>query len=45
MWSLDLQNVTNAQNPAFRYFDSRKGEVITKYQLGIIPNLSYRIEF
>ncbi|MBX2983192.1 MAG: TonB-dependent receptor [Flavobacteriales bacterium] len=45
MWSLDLQNVTNAQNEAFRYYDSRKGEVITKYQLGIIPNLSYRIEF
>ncbi|MBK6409329.1 MAG: TonB-dependent receptor [Flavobacteriales bacterium] len=45
MWSVDLQNVTNARNPAFRYFDSRKGEVITKYQLGIIPNLSYRIEF
>lgn len=45
MWSLDLQNVTNARNPAFRYYDSRKGEVVTKYQLGIIPNLSYRIEF
>ena len=45
MWSVDLQNVTNAQNPAFRYYDSRKGEVVTKYQLGIIPNLSYRIEF
>jgi hypothetical protein len=45
MWSVDLQNVTNAQNEAFRYFDFRKGEVVTKYQLGIIPNLSYRIEF
>lgn len=45
MWSVDLQNVTNAQNAAFRYFDVRKDEVITKYQLGIIPNLSYRIEF
>ncbi len=45
MWSLDLQNATNAQNEAFRYYDARKGEVVTKYQLGIIPNLSYRIEF
>ncbi|MBZ0207796.1 MAG: TonB-dependent receptor [Flavobacteriales bacterium] len=45
LWSLDIQNVTNAQNEAFRYYDSRKGEVVTKYQLGIIPNLSYRIEF
>jgi len=45
MWSLDLQNVTNAQNVAYTYFDFRKGEEVTKYQLGIIPNLSYRIEF
>jgi len=45
MWALDLQNVTNAQNEAYRYFDTRKNEVVTKYQLGLIPNLSYRIEF
>ncbi|MBP8823785.1 MAG: carboxypeptidase regulatory-like domain-containing protein [Flavobacteriales bacterium] len=45
MWSVDLQNVTDAQNAAFRHYDHRKGEVITRYQLGIIPNLSYRIEF
>ena len=45
LWSVDLQNVTGAQNAAFRYFDTRKGEVLTKYQLGLIPNLSYRIEF
>jgi hypothetical protein len=45
LWALDLQNVTGARNAAFRYFDFRKHEVITKYQLGLIPNLSYRIEF
>lgn len=45
MWALDLQNATNARNEAFRYYDQRKGEVVTKYQLGLIPNLSYRIEF
>lgn len=44
-WALDLQNVSNAQNEAFRYFDRRQGAVITKYQLGLIPNLSYRVEF
>ena len=42
---LDLQNATNARNEAFRYFDFRKGETVTRYQLGLIPNLSYRIEF
>lgn len=45
MWSIDLQNATNTRNEAFRYYDSRMGEVVTKHQLGIIPNLSYRIEF
>lgn len=45
LWAVDLQNLTGAQNAAFRYFDVRKHEVVTKYQLGLIPNLSYRIEF
>ena len=45
MWSLDLLNATNAQNVAYRYNDRRKGEEVTVYQLGLIPNLSYRIEF
>jgi len=45
LWSLDLLNVTNAQNVGYRYFDQLKQEVVTKYQLGLIPNLSYRIEF
>ncbi len=45
MWALDLQNATNAQNEAYRYFDWRQNEIVTKYQLGLIPNLSYRIEF
>lgn len=45
IWSLDLLNATNAQNEAYRYFDFRKGEEVTKYQLGLIPNISYRVEF
>ncbi|HRF79500.1 MAG TPA: carboxypeptidase-like regulatory domain-containing protein [Flavobacteriales bacterium] len=45
LWSLDLLNATNAQNVAYTYYDQRKGEAVTMYQLGLIPNLSYRIEF
>jgi len=45
MWALDLLNATNAQNAAYKYYDTRKGEVVTQYQLGLIPNVSYRIEF
>lgn len=45
LWALDLQNVLDRKNEAFHYFDARQGKVMTKYQLGLIPNLSYRIEF
>ncbi len=45
LWALDLQNVTNQQNVAFHYWDARQGKVVAKNQLGLIPNLSYRIEF
>jgi hypothetical protein len=45
MWALDLLNATNARNVSFRYYDQRLRQVVTKYQLGLIPNLSYRIEF
>ncbi len=43
--SLDLQNALNQQNVAFQYYDAVQDEVITKYQLGLIPILTYRIEF
>jgi hypothetical protein len=42
---LDIQNVTNYQNEAWRYFDRFQKKILTKYQLGLIPNLSYRVEF
>ncbi|MDF9800956.1 hypothetical protein OKW21_006219 [Catalinimonas alkaloidigena] len=45
VWSLDLQNALNTQNVAFQYYDTIEGEVITKYQLGLIPVLTYRVEF
>ncbi|MBK7944878.1 MAG: carboxypeptidase regulatory-like domain-containing protein [Flavobacteriales bacterium] len=43
--SLDLQNILNTRNEAYRYFDQRQGKVVAQEQLGLIPNLSYRIEF
>lgn len=43
--SLDLQNAFNQQNVAFQYYDVLQGAVITRYQLGLIPILTYRIEF
>ena len=43
--ALDIQNVSNQQNIAYTYFDTQKNAVLTEYQLGIIPILSYRIEF
>jgi len=43
--SLDLQNLTGAQNAAYSYFDAFQGKVVQKYQLGLIPILNYRWEF
>ncbi len=43
--SLDLQNVMGQENIAYRYFDPQADQVITKYQLGLIPILTYRVEF
>lgn len=43
--ALDIQNVTNNKNESFKYYDTFLDEVIQKYQLGLIPILSYRIEF
>ena len=45
VWSLDLQNALNTQNVAFQFYDTVEGEVVTKYQLGLIPILTYRVEF
>ena len=42
---LDIQNITNRQNHYFSYFDSNSGSVKTVYQLGIFPNIAYRIDF
>lgn len=43
--SLDIQNMTARQNIAYEYFDPYLNKVVTKKQLGILPFLSYRVEF
>ncbi len=45
MVALDFQNLTNAENEAYSYYDIKQSQIVTKYQLGLIPNLSYRVEF
>ena len=44
-FGMDIQNLTNSENLAYSYYDTEKGEVLEKLQLGLIPNLTYRIEF
>jgi hypothetical protein len=43
--SFDIQNLLNTQNTAFNYYDVRRQTIVQKYQLGLIPMLSYRIKF
>ena len=42
---LEIQNLTNRENYYFSYFDSKAGEIKRVNQLGILPNLSYRVDF
>ncbi|MFY0608279.1 MAG: carboxypeptidase-like regulatory domain-containing protein [Cyclobacteriaceae bacterium] len=44
-WSLDLQNMTNHENEAWRYYDQFTQQIETQYQLGLIPILTYRVEW
>jgi hypothetical protein len=43
--ALDIQNVFNVKNEGYHYYDFTKGQIVTKFQLGIIPVLVYRIDF
>jgi hypothetical protein len=42
---LDIQNVTNRLNEQYYYYDSFLGKLTPQLQLGLLPNLSYRISF
>lgn len=44
-FALDIQNLTNAENTAFSYYDLQNEAVVAKNQLGLIPVLSYRATF
>jgi hypothetical protein len=43
--AIDIQNLTAQENEAYNYYDLTQQRVITKFQLGIIPVLVYRIDF
>ncbi|MFQ5446194.1 MAG: carboxypeptidase regulatory-like domain-containing protein [Saprospiraceae bacterium] len=43
--SLDIQNATNRKNTDYEYYDDVQDKIATKLQLGMIPILSYRVEF
>jgi Carboxypeptidase regulatory-like domain len=44
-FAFEIQNLLNKQNLAFYYFDNFTKKVEPKYQLGLIPNISWRLEF
>jgi hypothetical protein len=44
-FAVDIQNLTGQQNEAYQYYDFTQQKVVTKFQLGIIPVLVYRIDF
>lgn len=44
-FSLDLQNVTGQQNLSHRFFNGYTNQLENKYQLGTIPNFTWRLEW
>ena len=44
-WLFELQNTFNRSNVAYQYFDTQSNTLKYAYQLGILPNMSYRLEF
>jgi hypothetical protein len=43
--SLDIQNLTNRLNVYNQSYDETKNQIVTNYQLGILPILNYKVEF
>ena len=43
--SLDVQNVTNHENVFSQNYNSEQQSINTTYQLGIFPNLVYKVQF
>jgi hypothetical protein len=44
-FALDLQNLSNQLNLAYHYYDPYTDKIENKYQLGTIPNFSWKLEF
>lgn len=44
-FQVDIQNVSNRQNFYYSYYDNNARTVKTVNQLGLFPNVSYRIDF
>ncbi len=44
-FAIDVQNITDHQNPLRRNFNKASGEVETIYQTGILPVAQYKIQF
>jgi hypothetical protein len=42
---VDMQNITNRQNPYTQTWDTRRSRLVTTNQLGFFPNVNYRINF
>ena len=45
IWELDIQNITNQANTIWQYWDDSDQKIEDITQLGMLPVLSYRIEF
>jgi hypothetical protein len=45
LWALDIQNLANQKNVSYYYYDIYTQKIETRYQLGLIPVLSFKLFF
>jgi len=44
-WGIDIQNLTNHQNIFNQTWDSNRNQLVTYYQMGFMPMMTYKIYF
>ena len=45
IFTLDIQNITNRKNIAYKYYDATLKNITIRTQAGMIPVINYRLEF
>ena len=45
VFKLDVQNAINRENPWWDYYNPERDQVETDFQVGVLPILTYKLQF